>query len=220
MSRSKFHDWECQIEEAVKAGDYETVMKYIDDIYETGYARGKNRASDIVISDKETELLKDLTVIKEGFPDAVSYILPEYKAALYAGSNYDIFLYNKKEECLVKVNEISGSLKKEKKECESAQRVNSINKTLSFLTENVRTYFGLKPTKEERRQMQEEINKIAQDRIANSKTRYATMSFEDIINEVEECRLKFEKAKEESFGEYTEPGEPIVFEEETEEMEI
>jgi hypothetical protein len=68
--------------------------------------------------------------------------------------------------------------------------------------------------------MQEEINKIAQDRIANSKTRYATMSFEDIINEVEECRLKFEKAKEESFGEYTEPGEPIVFEEETEEMEI
>ena len=221
MSRSEFHDWECQIEEAVKAGDYETVMKYVDDIYKTGYARGKNRADVEIESDKDESLLEGLSVIKEGFPLATERILSEYKDTLYAGANHDIFLYNKSDNSLIKVNEISGSLKKQKRTTEDLGRIRDINETLDFLTESVRTYFGLKPTREERRLMQEEINKAVQDRIANSKTRYADMTFDDIINEVRENNLKYKKGNEEpeSLGEYSEPGEPIEFDDE-EEMEM
>ena len=47
------------------------------------------------------------------------------------------------------------------------------------------------------------------------------MTFDDIINEVRENNLKYKKGNEEpeSLGEYSEPGEPIEFDDE-EEMEM
>ena len=54
MSRSVLHDWECAIEE-LGGGNANQLLDIAQDIYNTGYVRGKNHATN-VLEDIKTEI--------------------------------------------------------------------------------------------------------------------------------------------------------------------